>query len=97
MDKKKIVHAAREKIREQEDSPSGRDENVSGGGQKSLLGDVLGAFMNIVGDASNDDSDNGESTQENRSGKTSGRKPQGQGRVASVGSRVADQLRGNKK
>ena len=93
LDKKKIVHSAREKIREQENSPSGR-ENVSGG-QKSLLGDVIGAFINMVGDTSND-SDNNESARESgRSGKTSGHKPQGQGRVASVGSRVADQLKKN--
>ena len=90
MDKKKIVHSAREKIREQDNSSSGR-EAVSG--EKSLLGDVIGAFINMVGDTSNDSADNESARESGRSGKTSGRKPQGQGRVASVGSRVADQLK----
>lgn len=94
MDKRKIIHSAREKIREQNNSSSGR-EAFSGGGEKSLLGDVIGAFINMVGDTSNDSDDNESARESGRSGKTSGRKPQGQGRVASVGSRVADQLKKN--
>lgn len=92
MDKRKIVQAAREKVSGHEETSSGR-ENV-GGGQKSLLVDVIGAFINMVGDASNNDSNETQSSARENGGKTSGRKPQG--RVASIGSRVADQLKGNK-
>ena len=95
MDKRKIVHAAREKIRGE--SNSSGSEKVSAGGDKSLLGDVINAFIDIVGDSSNDDLSESQSARENgKSGKTSGRKPQSQGRVSSVAGRVADQLRDKK-
>lgn len=84
MDKRKIVDRAREKVREQNDSaPSG---------QKSLLGDVIGAIIDIVGDSS--DNDSAENSSARTSGKESGRKPQSQsnGRIAGVGRSVADQL-----
>ena len=85
LDKRKIVHSAREKIRGQENYSS--EHNSDSGG----LMDMVNTFMDIVGGESNDS--NGDES--GRKGKTSGRKPQVQGRVASVGSRVADQLKKN--
>lgn len=86
MDKRKIVDKAREKIREQNPAPSG---------QKSLLGDVIGAVIGMVGDmADNDSAENSSARADGKIGKESGRKPQSQnnGRVANVGRSVADQL-----
>ena len=88
MDKKKIVEKAREKI---------STEKTESSGQKSLLGDMLDAVMDIVSD-SKDDSNENQSAREGDKGKTSGRKPRAQnnGKVATVGRSVADQLRGRK-
>lgn len=85
MDKKKIVGIAREKIAKEKENSSG---------EKSFLDDVLGAVMGIVGD-----NDSSESAQDDdKGGKVSGRKPRSQnnGRAASVGRSVADQLKGKK-
>ena len=88
MDKKKIVGKAREKLPQ---------EKAESSGQKSLLGDILDTVMDIVGD-SKDDSDESQSAREGDRGKTSGRKPRAQnnGKVATVGRSVADQLRQKK-
>ncbi|MBQ9487417.1 MAG: hypothetical protein IJU91_06430 [Selenomonadaceae bacterium] len=63
-------------------------------GEQSFLGGVLGAVMDIVGEVAKKDSIN----EGNRKG--SGRKPvsdsRNEGRVASVASSVADQLRRRK-
>ena len=84
MYKKKIVEKAREKI---------SSEKAESSGQKSLLGNILDTVIDIVGD-----SNENQSARDSDKGKTSGRKPRAQnnGKVASVGRSVADQLRGRK-
>ncbi len=76
-----------EKVRDSVDDDS--DNQNSASGSKSFLGDVLDAVMGIVGESSND---------EVKNVKESGRKPvaRNEGRVASVASNVADQLRRKK-
>ena len=84
MDRSKIVNAAREKIREKNQSEANE--------KKSFVDDVIGAVMGIVGDDSDDDKS------ARTGGKFSGKKPQArnEGRVATVGRNIADQLKGKK-
>lgn len=93
MDKKKIVHAAREAIgREKE-----RDSNSSG--EKSFIDDVIGTFFDAVAGSDDDSSTSQSGRRSEREGKLSGRKPQSQaqsGGVASVGRRISDQLKNKK-
>lgn len=88
MDKKKIVEKAREKISAEKNESSG---------QKSLLGDVLNAVIDIVSDAK-ESAESQSARDDDKGGKISGRKPRAQnnGKVATVGRSVADQLRGRK-
>ena len=88
MGKEKIIEKAREKSREKISSSDG---------EKSFLGDVLSAVMDIVSDAKDND-ENQSARDDDKGGKVSGRKPRGQnnGKVAAVGRSVADQLRQKK-
>ena len=80
---RRVVEKARDYV---DDAVENRKQNESSG---SFLGDVLNTVMGIVGESSND---------EVKHGKASGRKPvaSNEGRVASVASNVADQLRRKK-
>lgn len=90
---KKIGNRFVEKAR---DSISDANENVgqNSTGSKSFLGDIISSVIDIVGDVA---SDSPTSSSEDKS-KGSGRKPgaSADGRVGSVGSRVADQLKRKK-
>ena len=89
MDKKKIVHAAREAVGRQKDRESDSQ------GEKSFIDDVIGTFFETVAKSDDDSS----TSQSERNGKLSGRKPQAQtpaGGVASIGRKVADQLKNKK-
>ena len=89
MGKEKIIEKAREKI--------AREKVGSSSGEKSLLGDVLNAVIDIVGDAK-ESAESQPVRDDDKGGKISGRKPRAQnnGKVASVGRSVADQLRQKK-
>ena len=88
MGKEKIIEKAREKSREKISSSDG---------EKSFVAYALSAVMDIVSDAKDDDGTQS-ARDDDKGGKVSGRKPRGQnnGRAASVGRSVADQLRGRK-
>jgi len=87
---RRVVGKARDSV---SDDDTERDQESSGG--QSFLGGVLDAVMDILGEVAKKDSSNDEG---NRKG--SGRKPvsdsRNEGRVASVASSVADQLRRRK-
>ena len=88
---RRVVGKARDSVDDDSDNQNSASDS------KSLLGDVLNAFIDMVGDAaSGGQSDSPASNEGNRKG--SGRKPgiSNEGRVASVASSVADQLRRRK-
>lgn len=86
---RRVVGKVRDSV--SDDDTERRQDNS---GEQSFLGGVLGAVMDIVSDAAKKDS----SDEGNRKG--SGRKPvsnsRNEGRVSSVASSVADQLRRRK-
>lgn len=91
MDKRKIVHAAREAIGKNKDRESDSQ------GEKSFIDDVIGTFFEAVAGSDDDSSSSQSGRRAEREGKLSGRKPQAQsGGVAAVGRKLSDQLKNKK-
>ena len=82
MDKSKIVHAAREAI--------SKDNARESSGDKSLIGDVVGAFINAVTDAT-------PNRRPEKDGKLSGQKPKAPTGMAAVGKKISEQIKSGKK
>ena len=87
---KRFVEKVRDSVSDDENVKRSQDA----AGSKSFLGDIISSVISMVGDTD----DSPAQSKDGKRGKESGRKPgvSNEGRVASVGSHVADQLKRKK-